>query len=97
MLQESTVIYLSLVGTLRTARMSSKICPNRIRLLIFVLSLLALLCRSSFVAARPFFCHPGMGKYFNTPETICGNTCLFSRTIELGLEMVHIFRTGPLR
>jgi len=47
----------------RTARMSSKICPCRIRLLIFVLSLLALLCRSSFVAARPP-CPPGQGKYW---------------------------------
>ena len=71
----------------RTARMSSNICPCRIRL-IFVLSLLALLCRSSFVAvaARPTFCGPlplvvstKNTRYFvkfNTSETICGNTSL---------------------
>jgi len=47
----------------RTATMSSNICPCRLSLLIFVLSLLALLYRSSFVAARPP-CAPGSGKYW---------------------------------
>ncbi|KAG2606901.1 hypothetical protein PVAP13_4NG207900, partial [Panicum virgatum] len=53
----------------RTARMSSNICPCRIRLLIFVLSLLALLCRSSFVAARPP-CTPG-----RDPNNPCPPRC----------------------
>jgi hypothetical protein len=68
-------------GHCRTARMSSTICPSRIRLLIFVLSLLALLCRSSFiaVAARPPHCNQSHGRYFvnfTRPETIYGNTSL---------------------
>jgi len=41
-------------------------------------------------------------RYFvnsNTPKIICGNTSLLriSHTLELDLEMAHIFRTGPLR
>jgi len=37
--------------------------------------------------------------YSNTPETICRNASLLriSHTLEWDLEMVHIFRTGPLR
>ena len=58
----------------RTARMSSNICPCRIRLLIFVLSLLALLCRSSFVAvaARPAFCgSPPFGGKYQEHKVFC--------------------------